>query len=374
MTSRERLVRCMHYQSVDHVPDHEFGYWKEVYPLWQAQGMPKWVKGWEEANRFFRFETYDSVPMHLIAGMKPHFRPGVVSKTDTREIVRDKSGVLYERRKDGHSTIPHYLEFPIKTRADWKKFKKRLDPASPKRVLPEEEWEEYEKKLNSSPLPVSISLGSLFGVIRNWMGFEGAALACAEDPLWVHEMVEHLCDFSCALIERPLQKIKVDSGSFWEDIAFNHGPMISPKMFKEFLSPRYKRITNLCRKYGLDVFTVDCDGNINDIAGLWLESGVNCMFPIEVGGGTDPIELRRRFGKDMLLKGGVNKRALIAGKEAIEKELARLAPLVEEGGFIPHVDHLVPPDVTYENYLYYVKRKREVFGIPEPEPASNARR
>ncbi len=364
MTSRERFLRCMRYQSVDHVPDREFGLWRETYTLWQKQGMPEWVTSNSEMERFFGFESVEGIGIDT--NLNPEYETLVLRETETTQIIRDAGGTVLEKHKDGASSIPHYLEFPIKTRADWKDYQARLDPSDPKRYPSDEEWREKKVNLGASSLCVHLSLGSLFGWIRNWMGFEACAVACAEDPLWIHEMVEHLCNLSCALIERPLKELKVDSAGFWEDIAFNHGPMISPKMFQEFLVPRYKRITELCNKHGVEVVHVDCDGNINAIAGLWLESGVNCMFPVEVAAGTDPTELRKRFGRSMLLMGGVNKRALIAGKDAIDKELARLAPLVQEGGFIPHVDHRVPPDVTYENYLYYVKRKREVFGIPEP--------
>ena len=51
---------------------------------------------------------------------------------------------------------------------------------------------------------------------------------------------------------------------------------------------------------------------------------------------------------------------LIAGKEAIDRELEKLRPLVERGGYLPCVDHRVPPDVTYENYLYYLERKKAI--------------
>ncbi len=103
-----------------------------------------------------------------------------------------------------------------------------------------------------------------------------------------------------------------------------------------------------------------------DLVEPWLEAGVNTMFPLEVRGGSDPVVIRQRFGKAVRLLGGVDKTKLIEGKEAIRKEIARLEPLVADGGYIPHVDHRVPPDVTYENYLYYLKVKRDAFGIPHP--------
>ncbi len=71
-------------------------------------------------------------------------------------------------------------------------------------------------------------------------------------------------------------------------------------------------------------------------------------------------DVRQEYGQGILLIGGVNKLSLIRGKEAIDRELENLHPLVERGGFIPCVDHRVPPDVSFENSLYYRKKKKEL--------------
>ncbi|HDI00335.1 MAG TPA: hypothetical protein ENF74_05015, partial [Firmicutes bacterium] len=245
-------------------------------------------------------------------------------------------------------------------------FRPRLDPGTPGRYP--ENWEELKEHWKERDYPLGISVGSLFGWIRNWMGFERICTMMYDDPELMHDIIDHLADFILGTVERAVKEVDLDFAAFWEDMAFRSGPMISPSMFEEFLVPRYRRITSFLNEHGIDIVYVDCDGNINAIAGLWLEAGVNTMFPIEVRAGTDPIELRERFGKDMRLMGGVDKTKLIEGKEAIRKEVSRLEKLVADGGYIPHVDHRVPPDVTYENYLYYLKVKREAFGIPEPEP------
>ncbi|MGQ9597205.1 MAG: uroporphyrinogen decarboxylase family protein, partial [Thermoproteota archaeon] len=91
----------------------------------------------------------------------------------------------------------------------------------------------------------------------------------------------------------------------------------------------------------------------------WLEGGINCMFPIEANF-TSPISLREKYGKKVLLIGGVNKLALIEGPKAIDKELENLSQLVREGGYIPMVDHRVPPDVSLKNYVHYLKAKRKI--------------
>jgi len=160
-----------------------------------------------------------------------------------------------------------------------------------------------------------------------------------------------------------VREVELDFASWWEDMCFNKGPLISPRMFDEFMVPRYKKITDFLKQHGVTINIVDCDGNINELVPLWLKAGVNCMFPLEIAAGSKPEVLREKYGREVLLMGGIDKRALAAGKEAIDRELEKIPPLIEQGGYIPHVDHRVPPDVSYENYLYYIKRKREIIGV-----------
>jgi uroporphyrinogen decarboxylase len=150
-------------------------------------------------------------------------------------------------------------------------------------------------------------------------------------------------------------------GAGWEDICFNSGPIISPKMYDQFVTPRYKRITDILRKHGCDVIFTDCDGNITPIIDCFLKGGINCMFPCEVNGGSDPVAIREKWGPQVLIMGGVCKMRLAEGPKVIERELKRLEPVVREGGFIPHVDHRVPPSVSLENYKFYLKAKRAMF-------------
>ena len=74
------------------------------------------------------------------------------------------------------------------------------------------------------------------------------------------------------------------------------------------------------------------------------------------------VMFRRHYGKDFLLLGGFDKRILARSKAEIEAEVRRLAPLVEEGGYIGFCDHRVPPDVPLENYVHYLATVRRVWG------------
>ena len=107
---------------------------------------------------------------------------------------------------------------------------------------------------------------------------------------------------------------------------------------------------------------VDCDGNPHDIVANWLEEGVNIMFPLEVTADVDPYVWRKEFGRELRIRGGVAKRPLVEGGKAIDRELDRLRPLLEQGGCIPHLDHLVPPDSPYRHYCEYLEKKRRFIG------------
>ena len=145
-------------------------------------------------------------------------------------------------------------------------------------------------------------------------------------------------------------------------MCYKNGPLISPQHVRSLMLPRYKKVTDfLMNECQCRINSLDSDGNIHDLAGIWLEGGINVMVPIEVAH-TDAYKLSKQFGTKMAFKGCYDKRALLLGKDAIDAEFSRIEPLFRRGGVIPHVDHLVPPDVPLENYIYYRNKKMEFIG------------
>lgn len=356
LTPRERWLRVLRYQDVDRLPDEEFGYWGETLRRWHGEGLPATVTNDWEADNFFGFDQRAWVPFN--AGLIPCFDYEVLQDMGERRIVRQSNGVVCEIFSEGTSSIPRYIDYPIKDRATWEAFKHRLDPAAPGR-LPDN-LRELAPALQATGWPIGVQVGSLIGLIRDWTGFENLCLLTYDDPALVEEMIETMTQLALVNLPRILEAVPIDFAHFWEDIAFRGGPILSPAMFRRWLVPRYRRITDLLRAHGVEFISLDCDGDITELVPCWLDGGVNIMFPLEVRGGSDPVALRRKFGKDCLLIGGVDKTALIAGRAAIDRELERLRPLMDEGGYIPHVDHRVPPDISYDDYCYYIEQKRKL--------------
>jgi uroporphyrinogen-III decarboxylase len=267
-------------------------------------------------------------------------------------------------RKKYMGSIPMHEGHLLVDRASWKKlYKPRLDSSHPQR------WEGFDEKVRQwldpqRDVPLTAPGGSMFGRLRDWMGIENIAVLVYDDPSLFEEMTETMGDLVVGVLQRCLATgARFDACCMWEDMCYNGGPLISPAHFEQYLVPQYRRITSLLRSHGCDVVYVDCDGKVDALLPMWLEAGVNCMFPVEVGTwNADPVQLRKQFGQDLLLMGGFDKRVLQSSPAAITREVERLTPLVEEGGYIGFADHRVPPDVPLANYLFYLRCVRQAWG------------
>jgi hypothetical protein len=357
LTTRERFNEVMHCQKPDRVPNMDFGYWDETIVKWHKQGLPTQVKTNTDVEHYLGLEGVESIPMlPLHNGLFPKFEYKVLEEKSDCKIIQSEEGIICEIPRIGE-TIPKYIKFGIESREDWEVYKaERLDYKREDRIG---DIKKVADEAHASGMPVRFEAGSLYGWLRNWMGVENLSIAIMTERDWIEEIMEHLTEMSLYLIEKALPGIEVDIAWWWEDMCYNKGPLISPKLFKELMVPRYKRITDALKKHNVGVNILDCDGCIYQLVPGWLEAGINCMFPIEAAH-TDPLNLREQYGTDLLLMGGVNKMELIRGKEAIDRELERIQPLIEQGGYIPTVDHRVPSDVLFENYLYYLEKKKQI--------------
>jgi len=368
MNNRQRFSATMHYQPRDRAPIADFGFWEETIPIWHDQGLPGEVFFTYAANNtvnFFGMDFgIDNLGIGVESGLCPLFEEKVIEEHGNRIILQQNDGVLVERDRFMGS-IPRPIAHTLTDRESWKKhFAPRLNPDNPDRFPLD--WDERVRRWKNTQHDEILTLpgGSLYGWLRNWMGLERLSLTIYDDPAFVEEMITTVADCILGVLEKTLSSgVQFQACGIWEDMAYKAGPLLSPRHFKKYMLPHYRRLADLCHRHGVDVIWVDCDGKIDLLLPLWLEAGINCMFPLEVGTWqADPIKFRQEYGRDLLMMGGFNKHILAQSKSYIEQEVLRLAPLVEEGGYIGFCDHRVPPDVPFENYLYYLKKVREIWG------------
>jgi len=213
-------------------------------------------------------------------------------------------------------------------------------------------------------VPLGLHCGSLYGVIRNWLGLVGSAYLLVDDEPLFDEIIDTVGELCYRCAKTALEAgARFDFAHFWEDISFKSGPLVNPVVFREKAGPHYRRITGLVRSSGIDIVSLDSDGRIDELVPVWFDNGVNTMFPIEVGTWHASIApWRERYGKGLLGVGGVDKRVFAYDHAAIDDEVERLRPLVELGGYLPCPDHRIAPDAKWKNVQYYCQRMRETFG------------
>lgn len=358
LSQRERFLKWMRFEPVDRPPLMEMGLWPETLDRWHGEGLPKWVTELRHLEDYLRLDRSFNVNWLPINGeVYPPFEPEVLEETEDDEIVRDVNGVVYRQRKS-FRTIPQFLRFPVENESDYERLRPRLDGNNPGRYSDDFD-EDLHWRVQRGEI-VGANFRSFFGFHRNIMGMENWCTAFYDQPGLVRRMIADRLQFAKDVFARVLATGRLDFVQIWEDMSYKTASMISPKLVREYMLPAYEELVTHLRAGGVELIMVDTDGRVEDLLPIFLEAGIDGVHPCEMAAGSDPVMLRRRFPRCTLI-GGLDKRLIAAGREGVDAELARVEPLVREGAYIPLLDHFVPPDVSYETYVYYVQRRRELF-------------
>jgi len=307
----------------------------------------------------------------LNGNLWPAFAYEVIEETERYLTARHSNGIVTKALKEGsvggmRMSMDAYLSYPVTDRKSWEDMKRRYDPAIVWRYP--FNWDEQVRAWKDRDYPVVLMSNATFGLysqLRSWCGTEGISYLFYDDPALVEEMLEFATEFFLTLVERALNEIQFDYFNYFEDCAGKGGPLFGPEIFKRFFKRHYERINRRLNRAGITNIWLDSDGDMEALIPCWMDSGINTMWPLEQASGMDPVRLRKKFGKSLRLAGGIDKREIAKGPGFIEKELnAKIPPLLEQGGYIPHIDHAIPPDISLANMNYYVDLKLKMIGRP----------
>jgi uroporphyrinogen decarboxylase len=175
-------------------------------------------------------------------------------------------------------------------------------------------------------------------------------------------MIDFWEQFVLRVLERVLDRYVPDYVCINEDMAYKEKPMIGPDMCRRFLLPCWQRWGRLLRQAGVPVYEVDSDGHVGALLPIWIEAGFQSNQPLEAAAGNDLPAYRRLHGTAMAYRGGVDKRKIAVGGEALAVEMARLQPVIAAGGYIPSCDHGVPADVSWPDFVAYCRLLAQATG------------
>lgn len=370
MSGRLRFDRALSFQATDRGFNHELGLWGQTVDRWRAEGMPADVNlgSMIGGSEFFGLDRIGYLPLRLVE-MMPEYEEETLAEDERYLVKRYADGHVTRALKEGiaHGTrasMDQYLSFAVEDAAGFEDVRQRYDAGSPGRYP---EWQtDLYRCLAARDYPLAATHNACFGLysmLRRLMGTEKACTIFYDDSSLAEAMLDFFTDYLTEVLGRALNGVEVDYFNYFEDFAFKTGPLIGPNLVRRYLLPRYRRINDFLRGRGIRHILLDSDGNTEVLIPLLLEAGVTCHWPLERAAGMDPLSLRARYGHDLALMGGIDKRALARGRAAIDEELDAVVPrLLDDGGYVPCVDHTVPPDVSYADFQYYLERKQRLLG------------
>lgn len=258
--------------------------------------------------------------------------------------------------------LPYETKWPV-SKSGLKEFRRHLDEYDAHR-LPDG-WAELIKS-PSNPECIRIlrvhrgfflSLG-----VSDWQRFSQVMFLAKDDPTFIHALLELQGEFAAKVADNLLQQTEVDAALFSEPIGGNHGPLISPRLYREMVIPSLQPIFQVLKKHHIENIIMRTYANPRPLLADMLQAGVNCLWAVEcLSLDMDYRRLRQEFGRHLALIGGLDVRVLRQSKEAIRREVEEKAPeLIAAGGYLPMMNGRVRLGVTYQDYCYYRETLKQV--------------
>jgi uroporphyrinogen decarboxylase len=357
LTTYERVKRVFEHRDPDRVPITDW-IWESTYERWQREGLGA-------GERFSRRTMiYDMVGMDRIIWLgtnvldtSPRFAKIIIEESDTYKIERNEWGVTIKNFKPVSST-PQDLAFEITGPDSWRKAKERMTPARDRidwSIL--KNYKRWRKE--GSWLAVAPWFG--FDICNTRMcGTERIMLALAEDPEWCLDMFNSQLDLTLALLETMWdQGYTFDEFLWYDDMAYRRGLFFSPRMFRELIKPYQQRLIDWSHARNIKAH-LHCCGNMKALLPELVAMGIDALHPLEVKAEMDPVQVKKDYGKDLVLHGGFDVRNW-DDPEKVEHDIRTVLPvLMENSGYIFSSDHSIPDSVSLENYRHIVRLVREV--------------
>ncbi len=414
MNTREKFLETMNFNPNVTAPKWEFGYWGGTIKRWYQEGLPEklypavatkietmsaslyttaWSHEWRKKKNLFEL-TYgerqqkitlpdgigiwggalywpsqgfpldldvadyfgmdkSTALVHVEQLLYPKYEPRILDEDDKFVNYVDIDGIT-RRFQKVEGVMPTSMSWPIKDWDSWLEIKNermRLDNIGDRFPA---HWPELVAAYRNRDYPLAVGgyPCGFFGTLVHLMGYKNLFYYYYDQPDLLKDILQHLTNLWMAIWEEVLAQTDVDCAHIWEDISATKDSMVSPATFKEFMTPYYRQITTFLKSKGVNIILVDTDGNCARLIPLFMEAGVTGLYPMEVSAGMDVVAARKNY-PDLQLMGGIPKSDIALGPKRIDEFLEDVAYLLRSGGYIPFGDHLVPPEVPWQDFKYY---------------------
>lgn len=336
------------------------GIWPSTIDRWIEEGMPPELREMPRMVEHFDLQPHIWTSPAARLFVYPPFEREVIKETDETVTYLNHQGITCtEFKEDAFKSMPHFEAFPVRDREDWEEFRERLR-WDDERIS--NRWEDQKQEWADRDAPLILYLGrgsGFYGSLRDMVGMERLSMLFYDEPDLVEEMMDAILELFLEAVDRLFSDFQPDAVCLWEDMAYRAGSLLNPRLVRQFMLPRYRRMTAALQKHEIPFVFLDSDGDVSELIPTWLEAGIDGVVPMEVQSGMDVARARERY-PNLLMMGGIDKKALAAGREAIDAEMDKVQRTIATGGYVPFFDHGLPHDVSYEDFCYFVDRLKAI--------------
>lgn len=316
LTERERFLETLLGKGADRFPFFDLEPMEGTLERWRREGLPEDCS----VAEFFQLETHHAAGLMLRSF--PYFR-------GAPDLLRDPAA-----------------------------FARHYDPDQPGRLEPDFELKCRAAAQNGKVVYTDAWGGGFLQMmgVHDWDSFSAAMYALKEEPSAIEALVERTTDFYCLLLDRLLSAVTLDYATFYEPIASNRGPVISPAMFRHFALPGYRKVLKLLARHGVPMrILCTTGGNLSVLLPDLIESGINGLWISNMRNtAMSYSELRRTYGTDIALIGGVDTTSLERDEGAVRRAVEETVPgLMRSGHYLPCMDDRPRTNHPFRLYRYY---------------------
>ena len=346
VTSVERVMATLDGRRPDRMAIFD-SYWAEFQARWAWE---KGVRGGVSIEDYYGIDIRICVPDE-----SPYpSRKCVVRQGGGETISRDGYGRLV--RSVSGCAFCEYLEHPIRTPEDLARnpFESAHDPGRYTAFLSGVER-------NRSKRCCFCKVGGPYLRTSFIRGETEFLTDMASDVGFARALADRVADFLIDIGLQALGRSNLWGTGIWifDDMAYNRGPMFSPRAFEQVFLPAYRRMVQAFRSAGARKVILHSDGNILPLLDMLIDAGIDGINPVEPKAGMDVVALRKAYGGRLSLLGGMcNARVLPAGRPSeVRDETRRILEAGADGGIVIGT-HSIGADVGVSNYECYYKTVR----------------
>jgi uroporphyrinogen decarboxylase len=203
---------------------------------------------------------------------------------------------------------------------------------------------------------------SLFERAWSMRGFENLLLDFYENPQFVHDLLDAICDYNIARVRKALT-FDIDGVYFGDDWGQQSGLIMGPKLWRQFLRPRLERMYAVAKSAGKFQLIHSC-GDIRSLIDELSSIGVDCINPFQPEA-LPVFELLEKYRGKVAFHGGLStQRTLPQGTVAdVRRETRALLDAGRDGGLIFAPAHAVSGDTPLENMQAFLDEVRNQPGV-----------